>query len=343
MNESSLKKLFIDHKFYFIITLIIFSLILRTSVSFHGFSGKNQEPKHGDFEAQRHWMEITNNLPLRDWYVNSTKNDLLYWGLDYPPLTAYHSFLVGKIISNFYPEMIEFEQSRGIETKETIFFMRLSVIISDLVYLSSCIFFILSTYEEDEQFIGLLLLLIQPGLILIDNGHFQYNSVCLGLFIYSITFILNDNPYLGSLFFCLSLNFKQIRKYKILKIIKIGCIVILTFSILWFPFFNAGVVKNVFIRIFPVQRGLFEDKVATFWCTISTFFKFQKYFNLNDLFKISLILTLIGISIPSFYLYFKPTKQRLLFSLLNSSLSFYLFSFHVHEKTILFPITICFN
>jgi ALG6/ALG8 glycosyltransferase family protein len=47
----------------------------------------------GDFEAQRHWMELTNHLPLRQWYTY----DLQYWGLDYPPLTAYHSWLCGKM------------------------------------------------------------------------------------------------------------------------------------------------------------------------------------------------------------------------------------------------------
>lgn len=51
----------------------------------------------GDYEAQRHWMEITVNLPHSEWYHNSTRNDLLYWGLDYPPLTAYHSWLCGKV------------------------------------------------------------------------------------------------------------------------------------------------------------------------------------------------------------------------------------------------------
>lgn len=51
----------------------------------------------GDYEAQRHWMEITVNLPASHWYTNTTDNDLLYWGLDYPPLTAYHSLLMGKM------------------------------------------------------------------------------------------------------------------------------------------------------------------------------------------------------------------------------------------------------
>jgi alpha-1,3-glucosyltransferase len=50
---------------------------------------------YGDYEAQRHWMEITRHLPLREWYHNTTANDLQYWGLDYPPLTAYHSMLSG--------------------------------------------------------------------------------------------------------------------------------------------------------------------------------------------------------------------------------------------------------
>ena len=31
----------------------------------------------------------------------------------------------------------------------------------------------------------------------------------------------------------------------------------------------------------------------------------------------------------------RPTSQNLLFSLTNTSLAFFLFSFHVHEKTIL--------
>lgn len=48
---------------------------------------------HGDFEAQRHWMEITTNLPISQWYFH----DLEYWGLDYPPLTAYHSWVLGKM------------------------------------------------------------------------------------------------------------------------------------------------------------------------------------------------------------------------------------------------------
>ena len=74
---------------------VAFQVLLRYLVSLHPFSGMGKPPIHGDFEAQRHWMEITTNLPVSQWYTDSPENELSYWGLDYPPLTAYHSCLVG--------------------------------------------------------------------------------------------------------------------------------------------------------------------------------------------------------------------------------------------------------
>ena len=53
--------------------------------------GQNAPPMFGDYEAQRHWMELTVHLPMKQWYTY----DLPYWGLDYPPLTAYISWLCG--------------------------------------------------------------------------------------------------------------------------------------------------------------------------------------------------------------------------------------------------------
>lgn len=76
---------------------ILFALLIRWMVSIFSYSGEGIAPMFGDYEAQRHWMEITVNIPVKDWYTNSTENDLNYWGLDYPPLTAYHSWLMGKM------------------------------------------------------------------------------------------------------------------------------------------------------------------------------------------------------------------------------------------------------
>ena len=74
---------------------------------------------YGDYEAQRHWMEITTALPVGEWYRNSTDNNLQYWGLDYPPLTAYVSWFFGRVAQQLAPELVELHTSRGIETPHT--------------------------------------------------------------------------------------------------------------------------------------------------------------------------------------------------------------------------------
>ena len=58
-------------------------------------------------------MEVTTHTHVRDWwghrvippwcivvlarYQQTPDNDLQYWGLDYPPLTAYHSLAMGLV------------------------------------------------------------------------------------------------------------------------------------------------------------------------------------------------------------------------------------------------------
>ena len=66
-------------------------------------TGFNTPPMYGDYEAQRHWMEITQYLDFSQWY----KYELDWWGLDYPPLTAYHSWLCGVMqVSNVCLEAV---------------------------------------------------------------------------------------------------------------------------------------------------------------------------------------------------------------------------------------------
>lgn len=36
------------------------------------------------------------HTPVSEWYVETPANNLTYWGLDYPPLSAYQSWLYGK-------------------------------------------------------------------------------------------------------------------------------------------------------------------------------------------------------------------------------------------------------
>ncbi|KAI8461297.1 ALG6, ALG8 glycosyltransferase family-domain-containing protein [Phakopsora pachyrhizi] len=55
--------------------------------------------------------------------------------------------------------------------------------------------------------------LLNPNLILIDNDHFQYNSIMLGLSMASVVFLHYNRDLLGAMFFVFSLGFKQMASY----------------------------------------------------------------------------------------------------------------------------------
>lgn len=207
-------------QFFLVGGVIVMGALLRVIVSLHPYSGQNNPPMFGDFEAQRHWQEITVNLPIRDWYENTTDNDLMYWGLDYPPLTAYHSWLVGLWGQYLNASYVELFKSRGITEPNHKNFMRDSVLFVDfLLYIPALLVSVWSITKKMKprhsfgfvEFIGIAL--FYPGQILIDNGHFQYNNFSLGLASFAIAAIFNDRNVVGALFFTLALNYKQMELY----------------------------------------------------------------------------------------------------------------------------------
>lgn len=211
-------------KFYKCVLLISAGICLRSTISLHSYSGQSKAPMFGDFEAQRHWQEITVNLPIKDWYENTTDNDLLYWGLDYPPLTAYHSFIVGKVAKRVNESFVELHKSRGITTEQHKNFMRQTVIVSDaLIYIPAMLIACSIVYEkilrmniqksEGFLFVFQSVALFFPGQILIDNGHFQYNNISLGLTVFAVAALLTNRRILGSILFVLALNYKQMELY----------------------------------------------------------------------------------------------------------------------------------
>ena len=52
----------------------------------------------------------------------------MYWGLDYPPLTAFHEYCLGRIAKWWYSEMVELGSSRGFETDQSIVVLFLYVL-----------------------------------------------------------------------------------------------------------------------------------------------------------------------------------------------------------------------
>ncbi|CAG8722968.1 28454_t:CDS:2, partial [Dentiscutata erythropus] len=255
----------------------------------------NTPTMYGDYEAQRHWMELTLHVPINQWYYY----DLDWWGLDYPPLTAYVSWICGKIGSILDPTWFALDSSRGYESDESKLFMRSTVLVCEfLIYVPAVLMFVNWWFAGNswkKRELAVLLILLQPALILIDNGHFQ--------------------------------------------IMKLGITVIVTFGIVFYPFLGSlEQISQVIIRIFPLQRGLYEDKVANIWCAINVIIKLREIFDTNILAKISLITTVLAILPSCVYLGLNPDKRYLIYGLANSSLAFFMFSFQVHEKSILLPV-----
>lgn len=354
------------------------SIILRCVTSLHPYSGQHNPPMFGDYEAQRHWMEITVNLPLQEWYRNTTNNDLQYWGLDYPPLTAYHSYICGITASFINPDYVALYKSRGFESEEHKLFMRYTVLLADiLVYIPSVILYFILTrkvYKKVELGVrktaetsnisfgvsfSIILSLFYPGIILIDHGHFQYNCVSLGFLIYAISFICIHNYTLGSIFFCLALNYKQMELYHALpffvyllstcvpkpgqsaftgikRLCHIAFTVLLTFFIIWVPFLTRkDDTLQVLHRLFPVARGIFEDKVANVWCALNVLYKFKIAYTNEDMFRYCTITTFVAVLPSCVDLFLRPNVKKFVPALINCALAFFLFSFQVHEKSIL--------
>lgn len=338
-------------------TISILSVLIcfQVAISLNPHSGESQPPMFGDYEAQRHWMEITYNLPIEQWYTNGTHNDLLYWGLDYPPLTAYHHYLLGIISRKINKNWVELFDSRGFESVSHKLFMRISAIIPFFIFYLPPLLFFFSKSKKPSDPTLLALAVLYPVLLVIDNGHFQYNSVSLGLFLSTYTFLTNGFTLLGSISFVCALNYKQMELYhalpiftfilsrslnkthifgSFLKISKIGAVVIATFLLIWAPFLLTGTWKDVLIRVFPFNRGLYEDKVASFWCAFSFVLKRLPIIQ-NVQIYLSTALVLLC-SLPSLIaLFLQPSDRNFRISLTTTAISFFLFSFHVHEKTIL--------
>jgi len=171
-------------------------IALRAALGRWPHSGQGIPPMHGDFEAQRHWLEVTSALPRSAWYVNGTDNDLQYWGLDYPPLTAWHSLAMGTAALAVRPSLVELGASRGAEAPKDRAFMRATALLSDCTVLVPALLLAawaslprgpLGRQAGRPALSGwmptavALPLLSAPGLLLIDHGHFQYNGVSLGL------------------------------------------------------------------------------------------------------------------------------------------------------------------
>jgi alpha-1,3-glucosyltransferase len=179
-------------------------------------------------------------------------------------------------------------------------YMRFTVLISDVLVYFTAVWVLISRLatsaeddekDDDEDANGrtsvsssttrdagcrsrlLLVALCQPAIILVDHGHFQYNTVSLGLALWSFHHVTITNPMsfvnqiFGSVLFVLALNFKQMELYHapaifayllgrcfrrdyddhrrgtappatmtLFRFMTLGMTVVFTFATLWLPF-----------------------------------------------------------------------------------------------------------
>lgn len=224
------------------------------------------------------------------------------WTLDYPPLFAYFELFLSQIAYYFDKNMLKvyltnlkqiFEKSYRSMT--TIIFQRISVILSEVVLLISIFLFKSKSnhlsyliFYFSQNSVIYYIFLFNPCLLLVDNIHFQYNGMLIGLLLISIYFISRGQDYFGAIFFIILFNFKHlfillapvygiyllkhycIDRSSIINFLVMGftvivcnlCSISLAMLFLYYPFISSFTdLQQIFSRLFPFQRGL----VHTYW------------------------------------------------------------------------------
>lgn len=286
-----------------------------------------------DFDVHRNWLSITYNLPIKQWFFDTTSQ----WTLDYPPLFAFFEYLLAFIASFFLDQSDLRLCSSPVRNKNIKLFQKISVIVCDSIYYyavyQTCnalqVSLDKSTNEQiqnpktgnnkqakkikngDEIAVRrqdlievfskpqnsstvALLLLFQPGLIIIDHIHFQYNGLLSGFFLMSIAEVVRNRHVHATIWFSLLLNLKHIYLYAapaygvyiftnycigrklsftrmLINFLKLVTIIVTIFSCIFGFFLDLKTINQIFIRLFPFKRGLTHAYWApNFWAIYNT-------------------------------------------------------------------------
>lgn len=300
------------------------------------------------------------------------------------------------------PDWFALHTSRGFENQLLKVYMRATVLVSEyLVFVPAAIILNrklarLRSVNKWESSIALVAILMQPSTILIDHGHFQYNTVMLGFVLASLSSLLASRYLWGSVFLVAALCFKQMALYyappvfayllgvclvsgvTLQRFLAIAVVTIISFGVVYAPLLIGALYdsrRNILPtlelnltsfppllsfaltslnqkawyfppllqlaqsthRIFPFARGLFEDKVANVWCALNTVHKLHVY-PTPMVQRVSLSATFISILPACMIISLFPRRELLPWALASSAWGFFLFSFQVHEKSVLLPL-----
>ncbi|TPX76599.1 hypothetical protein CcCBS67573_g02151 [Chytriomyces confervae] len=240
-----------------------------------------------DFEVHRNWLAITHTLPLHKWYYEATSE----WTLDYPPLFALFERTLAAIaeLTGGHVDMTISQHAR-LDT-HTLFFQRASVIVTEALFFYAATRFF-KHMNTREQTIRVALVFCSPGLLFVDNIHFQYNGFLYGILLLSIYAMWENQFLLGGALFAITLNFKHIYLYQapayfvyilgaycfvkvgdkytfsLVRLIQMGLTVVAVFIASFGPFFQH--LPQIMSRLFPFKRGLCHAYWApNFWALYS--------------------------------------------------------------------------
>ena len=120
------------------------------------------------------------------------------------------------------------------------------------------------------------------------------------------------------------------------KVTYLGVTVLGTFVLCWLPFLDSWThAQQVFHRLFPLSRGLYEDKVANVWCSLALLFKMKKLFSVMALVRITSVTTIVAMIPSSWNLIRNPTPYRFVLALVSGCMYTYMYtltSSHLHPS-----------
>lgn len=188
--------------------------------------------------------------------------------------------------------------ANGYSSANTILFQRLSVIVTDLFYFYACHEWCeivpklrAANRFNDKWFSPKILLammfLWNPGLMIVDHIHFQYNGILSGLMLLSLARMIEKRELQSAFWFAVLLNMKHIYLYvapayfiyllrnfcfdrhlnfKTSNFIKLTVVVGGVTAFSFGPFILMGQLSQVISRLFPFKRGLSHAYWApNFW------------------------------------------------------------------------------
>eukprot|EP00804_Cyclotella_cryptica_P022787 CCRYP_005002-RA/>CCRYP_005002-RA protein AED:0.05 eAED:0.05 QI:169/1/1/1/0.33/0.5/4/1137/529 len=163
-----------------------------------------------DFDVHRNWLAITRHLPLSSWYFEDLQGRTVHT-LDYPPGFAWfeyflsNNFVTTSLVGSGWLDdkcLDLLPDDDNVPSERCVTFQRCTVILSDVILFFGAYFVARSTNlnvpkgvdVEEASALTFLLIATNPGLIVLDHIHFQYNGMLLGLLLCSVACIIRGAP-----------------------------------------------------------------------------------------------------------------------------------------------------